>query len=102
MSLKQGEPRRVALLNEAVERVMRGSDEYGTVENNFGLIADLWNAYLSKIPRQSLKPVDVAAMMILLKIARSATGGQKADTWLDIAGYAACAAELPEGDSHES
>lgn len=32
-------------------------------------------------------------MMILFKVARSVTGKPKIDTWLDIAGYAACAAE---------
>ena len=85
---------RTELLNEAIERVTRGTREYGRVEDNFGLIAELWNGYLRAVPRESLEGVDVAAMMILLKLARSVTGGQKADTWLDIAGYAACAAEL--------
>ena len=85
---------RTELLNEAIERVTRGTREYGTVEDNFGLIAELWNGYLRAVSRESLEGVDVAAMMILLKLARSVTGGQKADTWLDIAGYAACAAEL--------
>ena len=37
---------------------------------------------------------DVAAMMSLLKIARTATGAAKLDNWVDIAGYAACGAEL--------
>lgn len=85
---------RTELLNEAIERVTRGTREYGRVEDNFGLIAELWNGYLRAVSRESLEGVDVAAMMILLKLARSVTGGQKADTWLDIAGYAACAAEL--------
>ena len=85
---------RTELLNEAIERVTRGTREYGTVEDNFSLIAELWNGYLRAVPRESLEGVDVAAMMILLKLARSVTGGQKADTWLDIAGYAACGAEL--------
>ena len=40
---------------------------------------------------------DVANMMILLKIARGANGKPKADTWIDIAGYAACGGEL-QGD----
>lgn len=33
-------------------------------------------------------------MMSLLKIARTATGAAKLDNWVDIAGYAACGAEL--------
>ena len=36
---------------------------------------------------------DVAMMMVLLKIARIAAGGGKADSWIDLAGYAACGAE---------
>lgn len=36
---------------------------------------------------------DVAMMMALLKIARIAAGGGKADSWIDLAGYAACGAE---------
>ena len=36
---------------------------------------------------------DVAAMMILLKIARAATS-TKCDHWVDIAGYAACGGEI--------
>lgn len=33
-------------------------------------------------------------MMILLKTARIAGGSEKADNFIDIAGYAACAGEL--------
>lgn len=39
-------------------------------------------------------PEDVAAMMALLKIARIAAGGKKADSWVDLAGYAACGGEI--------
>lgn len=66
--------------------------DYGTPENNFGVIADLWSDYLqTQIDRR-----DVAAMMILLKIARIANSycGGTGDTWVDIAGYAACGAEI--------
>ena len=37
---------------------------------------------------------DVAHLMMLLKIARLATGEPKADTYIDIAGYAALGGEL--------
>ena len=33
-------------------------------------------------------------MMALLKIARIATGGPKEDSWVDLAGYAACGGEI--------
>lgn len=69
--------------------------DYGTPENNFGVIADLWSDYLqTQIDRR-----DVAAMMILLKVARIANSycGGTDDTWVDIAGYAACGAEIGGG-----
>lgn len=42
-----------------------------------------------------LEAEDVAIMMILLKIARIQTGTFKPDNYIDIAGYAACAAPAP-------
>ena len=64
--------------------------EYGTPENNFGLIAILWSAYKGV----NFTPVDVAMMMALLKVARIRTGRGKMDCFVDLAGYAACAAEI--------
>jgi hypothetical protein len=64
--------------------------DYGSPENNFRTIADLWTAYL----RRMISPVDVAAMLSLLKIARIASGHAKEDNWIDLAGYAACGGEL--------
>ncbi|MEE0229850.1 MAG: DUF6378 domain-containing protein [Peptococcaceae bacterium] len=66
--------------------------DYGSPENNFARIADFWTAYLGQV----VKPHDVAAMMMLLKIARIASGQHKADNWIDAAGYSACGAELQE------
>ena len=88
---------REELLKAAIERVQAGNEEYGKVEDNFALIASLWSEYI--LGRQDytksdlLDATDVAAMMILFKVARSVTGKPKIDTWLDIAGYAACAVE---------
>ena len=65
-------------------------NDYGDPENNFDMIANLWSDYL----KVSLKAQDVAAMMILLKISRIASGHDKLDNWIDIAGYAACGGEL--------
>ena len=74
-------------------------DQYGTPEANFDTIARLWTTYLNA--SIGLKGIDVelsgehvAAMMILLKVARTATGSGKDDNWLDIAGYAACGGEI--------
>jgi hypothetical protein len=69
--------------------------DYGTPESNFKLIADLWNDYLKK--EQSsvvVDALDVAMMMALLKIARIRNGGGTGDSFVDLAGYAACGGEI--------
>lgn len=64
--------------------------EYGDLEDNFAVIRDLWNTYAGT----ELSAADVAVMMALLKIARIRANGQHYDSYVDLAGYAACAAEL--------
>lgn len=83
---------RKELLDAALRCVCGDRESYGTPEDNFGRIARLWEDYL----QHPILPHDVAAMMALLKIARIATGLPKADNWIDLAGYAACGAELQE------
>ena len=65
-------------------------DDYGKPEDNFELIADLWSAYKDV----EFSPKDVAMMMALLKVARIKTGKHKDDSFIDLAGYAACACEV--------
>lgn len=84
----------------AAEKCVCGEREqdYGTPEDNFETIAGLWETYLSRACVDEAGGVfidanDVAMMMALLKIARIAAGGGKADSWIDLAGYAACGAE---------
>lgn len=80
---------------EAAESCVNGDrqNDYGTPERNFELIANLWSDYLSTLPNE-VTPKDVAAMLILLKIARISSGKKKDDNWVDIAGYAACGGEI--------
>ena len=89
---------RETILHQAAQMVSGDrQDDYGTPENNFQTIANLWNAYLSasrSAAPSRLTPVDVAAMMALLKIARVASGHGKTDNWIDLAGYAACGGEI--------
>jgi hypothetical protein len=84
----------------AAEKCVCGQREtdYGTPEDNFKTIAGLWETYLRRACVDEAGGVyieanDVAMMMALLKIARIAAGGGKADSWIDLAGYAACGAE---------
>lgn len=77
--------------------------DYGSPEDSFGCIAKLWEAYLRAAciaPDSVVRvtPTDVAMLMALLKIARVGTScvGGTADSFVDLAGYAACGAECAE------
>lgn len=58
-------------------------EDYGSPEDSFQRIADYWELYL----KTHVSPVDVARMMILLKLARQ-EHSPKRDNLVDIAGYA--------------
>lgn len=86
---------REQILDEAKSIVCKDRNkQYGEPENNFGIIAELWNKYLSKKPGCLIQAEDVAAMMMLFKVGRLISGGYKHDTLVDLIGYAACAEEL--------
>lgn len=83
---------RKELLKQATDAVCTDREgQYGSPEDNFRRIADLWTTYCGGYP---FEPKDVAMMMSLLKIARIATGKHKDDNYIDLAGYAACGGEL--------
>ena len=83
--------KRVEVLNKAKEIIIGNREQqHGSPEDSFNLIAKFWSAYLDK----DISPMNVGDMMILLKIARCKTGGHKEDNYIDIAGYAACTAEI--------
>lgn len=76
-------------------------NQYGAPEYSFNIIARFWEDYLSGKGQQvDISQKDVAAMMALLKIARIVTGRQKADNWVDLAGYAACGGEMEDFEFH--
>ena len=84
---------REEILNEAKKCVCgQRKQDYGTPENNFRLIANLWRIYLE----HDVTALDVAMMMAMLKIARIRTGGGSGDSFVDLAGYAACGGEIAE------
>lgn len=94
--------KRDQILEEAGKCVCQSRNEqYGPIEDNFSTIAEFWNTYLySKEKSKSdgegirISSGDVAIMMSLLKIARVSSGQVKADNFIDLAGYAACAGEI--------
>lgn len=72
---------------------------HGDKERSFLAIAAMWDAYLSSRPAGAagkISGADVAAMMVLLKFARSEHGQHVADHGIDAAGYAAIWGSLRE------
>ena len=95
---------RAAVLEKARACVCGEREEdYGSPEDSFGCIAELWEVYLraacvSPNAIITVTAADVAMLMALLKIARVGTSsvGGTADSFVDLAGYAACGAECAE------
>lgn len=82
---------REEILSKAKECICgQREQDYGTPESNFALIATLWSEYLGHVVTE----VDVSMMMVLLKVARIKNGGGTGDSFVDIAGYAACGGEI--------
>ena len=77
---------------DAAKKCVCGQREqdYGSPENNFQVIADLWTAYYG----QKFTPLNVAMMMTLLKIGRIRSGTATDDSFVDAAGYIACGGEI--------
>jgi hypothetical protein len=83
--------KRSEILDTAKEYVCQDREtDYGSPEDSFQAIAQYWSHYLG----YSVTAHDVAIMMALLKIARIQTGRFKADSYIDAAGYLACAGEI--------
>lgn len=94
--------KRSEILAEAEKCVCgKREQEYGTPEDNFTTIGLLWAVYLRAahpalarcLSMNGIEAKDVAVMMALLKVARIATGSSF-DSFVDLAGYAACAGEI--------
>jgi hypothetical protein len=84
---------RKEVLDRAAECVLRDRNtQYGSPEDLFTEIAGLWSLFIG----QEIKPHDVALMLALLKIARLMHNPTHADSWVDLAGYAACGSEVSE------
>lgn len=93
--------KREEILNAAKACVCGDREQdYGSPERNFETIAEFWDAYIKATTAArggvvSIEPHDVAVMMGLMKTARIATSPRpKADSWIDLAGYAACGGEI--------
>ena len=80
------------LLDKAKETVKDRGANYGTPLENFSEIATMF-AQILKCP---VTPGQVAACMIAVKMCRLARTPNHMDSIVDIAGYAACWAEVAE------
>jgi len=98
---------RKEILEKALACVNGDRDaQYGKPEDSFDCIANMWMGYLfaagaAKGEEIYIRREDVAAMLALLKIARIASGVQKSDNWIDLAGYAACGGEIQKSEIEE-
>lgn len=84
------------MLLGVVEKCICGgrADAKGKPENTTEVIREFWNTYLeARRGKGRLDTNDVAAMMVLLKIARVVTGYGGIDSWIDAAGYAIIGAD---------
>lgn len=82
---------RDVILDDA-KRIINGdrAEEYGGAFESFSRIAALWSVLIDT----ELSAVDVARMMIAMKLARLTETSQHTDSWIDIAGYAALGYEV--------
>lgn len=91
--------KRAAILDKAKETVTgKREQDYGSPEDNFDIIARYWSTYLRIT---TLSSRDVANMMCLFKLARLTTGKGTTDSYIDLAGYAACAGEILGGNDDD-
>ena len=96
------------VLKDAAAATIEREGDFGSPQDNLGLVADLWEQYINNIephPTYLYKTItakDVGIMMILFKVARIASKHSDKetklhhDTLVDIAGYAAITSELAE------
>lgn len=92
---------RETVLEEAKRCICQDrQDQYGAPEDSFFTIAQLWSTYLAGEHKLKciLSKEDVALMMVLLKVARTNGHKHHVDNYVDMAGYAALAAELAENE----
>lgn len=85
---------RTAVLNGAGQAVADRGLNYGKPEDNFGRIAALWRSHLGNREACEITAVDVAIMLALVKVARLGNDPTHKDSWVDLAGYAACGGEV--------
>ncbi len=85
-------------LTDAAAAVENRHATYGPPTKNFHNIAQFWNTYLAARYglTEFITATDVAVMSGLVKVARLCETPDHLDSWVDIAGYAGCGAEVSQ------
>lgn len=92
--------KRKKLIEEASQYVtVDRNASYGEPEDNFQIIADVWNAQgFRKFDKYkepcAITAADVALMMAGMKLARLSGNPKHQDSWVDLIGYAACGGDI--------
>jgi hypothetical protein len=81
------------ILMRTIATIGRRGESYGPPAEHFLRTCDALNALMPDLFRREITPADWAKVMIVDKISRDAEAA-KLDTCIDIAGYAACLAEV--------
>lgn len=88
---------KLVFLEDVRDIVEEREEQHGSPKEIFETIAIFWSDYLYRAHgcEVDLSGMDVALMMVSFKVARTIANPEKAlDSLMDIAGYAACAAEV--------
>jgi len=94
----------MSILKEA-NTIIYGDREktYGHPSRNLKTIAQMWTAYLdARRHSETVTPKDVAAMMVLVKVARFANDPDHRDNLVDMCGYAALIERCDEQPKEET
>lgn len=90
---------------QTAENLINGdrAQSYGSPQDSFGRIAELWSAMGFQIQSdpcvlRDVNATDVAMALIQLKMARLVASPGHEDSWVDIAGYAGLGGEISLDD----
>lgn len=83
----------IEMLRAAIVTISCRADSYGPPGEHFTRTCDAINALMPGLFARRITPADWAKLMLIDKLARDAERA-KLDTCLDLAGYAACLAEV--------
>lgn len=91
-----GKSLRTDMLMEAASLVDGNRNaSYGDPLQDFRRTAGMWSSYFGI----EVQPHDIAAAMALLKVSRIRWSPKKRDSWVDLAGYAACGLHCSEKEN---